>query len=384
VSDPTEFVNRRYTRRGFVAAAGAAAFVAACGGTTDTTSEDDAATGAASKNTGGGVAPTATGTLIYYNWADYVNPETYPAFTKATGVKVQKDFYVSNEELQAKLQGGARGFDLIVPTGYMVQILAGEGLLQKIDQSRLPNVEKNIDPRYRGLPYDPNDEYSVPKDWGTTGFVYRTDLVKERPTTWREFVDLTKTRYSKKVTVLDGIPEVIGSLAVMLGFSYNTEDEGELEQVKQELIALKPHLLAITSTQYKQMLISGRAVMALGWNGDGAAVAAKRPAKYVVAEEGGEFWVDAYAVPVGAKNPDAAYVWINYVYEPKNNARETEYTYYGSPLKRELLEPVIDEAVLADPNVFPPDETLEKLEPNEVTPEGTKLRDRIWTEFKAA
>jgi spermidine/putrescine transport system substrate-binding protein len=249
MNHPPEFGHARYTRRGFVAVAGAATFLAACGGTTDTSSEDDAATGAPAKKTGDGVAPTATGTLVYYNWADYVNPETYPAFTKATGVKVKKDFYVSNEELQAKLQGGARGFDLIVPTGYMVQILTAEGLLQKIDQSRLPNVGKNIDARFRGLPYDPKDEYSVPKDWGTTGFMYRTDLVEERPTTWREFVDLTKTKYSGKVTLLDGIPEVIGSLAVMLGYSYNTDDEAELEQVKQELIALKPHLLAITSTQ---------------------------------------------------------------------------------------------------------------------------------------
>ena len=382
MTDPTRYLQQRYTRRGFVAAAGAATFLAACGGSTDTSEEDSAERKPAT--TSEAVTPTATGTLLYYNWADYVNPETYKAFTRETGVKVKKDFYVSNEELQAKLQGGARGFDLAVPTGYMVQILAEEGHLEKIDSGKLPNVQKNIDPRYRGLPYDPDDAYSVPKDWGTTGFMYRSDLVKERPTTWREFVDLTKSKYSNKVTVLDGIPEVIGSIAVMLGFSYNTEDEGELDQVKKELIELKPHLLAITSTQYKQMLTSGRAVMALGWNGDGAAVAAKKPATYVVAEEGGEFWVDAYVIPKGAKNPDAAYVWINYVYEPKNNAVETEYTFYGSPLKKDVLAPVIDKKVLADENVFPPDSVLEKLEPNKISPAGTKLRDRIWTEFKAA
>jgi spermidine/putrescine transport system substrate-binding protein len=170
----------------------------------------------------------------------------------------------------------------------------------------------------------------------------------------------------------------------MLGYSYNTEDEAELEEVKQELLDLKPHILAITSTEYKQMVIAGRAVMALGWNGDGAAVAAKKPAQYVVPEEGGELWVDAYSIPKGAENPDAAYAWINYVFDPERNADETEYTYYGSPLKRDALEGVIEDKVLEDPTVFPPPETLEKLEPNNVSPEGTKLRDRIWTEFKAA
>ena len=369
---------RAYDRKGFLAISAAAAYMAACGGTTEAESEDDAGTTTAAP------AKQLGGELFYYNWADYVNPKTYPAFEKATGVKVKKDFYVSNEALQAKLQGGARGFDLIVPTGYMVQILAGANLLQEIDYSKLPNVEKNVDPKFQGLPFDPEDKYSVPKDWGTTGFVYRTDLVKEKPASWQDFFELAKGKYSKKVTVLDGIPEVIGSTLVMLGHSYNSDDEAELEEAKKELIALKPHLLAITSTEYKQMVIAGRAVMALGWNGDGAAVAAKKPADYVIPEEGGEFWVDSYSIPVGAKNPDAAHAWIDYVYDPKNNAVETEYTYYGSPLKRDVLKPAIDPAVFNNTDVFPPAKTLEKLEPNEVTPEGTKLRDRIWTEFKGA
>lgn len=371
-----DVLKRPYNRRGFVAAAGTSAFLAACGGSTDSNDEGADADPPAREALGG--------TLVYYNWVDYVNPITYKQFKDETGVDIKQDFYESNEELQAKLQGGARGFDLIVPTGYMVQILAEADLLQPLDYDQLPNVEESIDSKFRGLPYDPEDRYSVPKDWGSTGFIYRTDLVKERPTTWREFVDLTKGPYSGKVSVLDGIPEVIGSVALMLGFSYNTDDESELDQVKEELVALKPHIQAITSTTYKQSLIAGRSVMALGWNGDGAAVAAKRPAEYVIPEEGAEFWVDAYSIPVGAKNPTASHAWINYTYEPEHNAIETEYTYYGSPLKRELLEPVIDPEVLNDPDVFPPDDQVEKLVPNEVTPEGTKLRDRLWTEFKAA
>jgi spermidine/putrescine transport system substrate-binding protein len=370
---------RNFTRRGFVAAGAATAFLAACGGSSDSSSEDKGDSADKAK----GPAKLA-GTLHYYNWADYVNPETYKAFTTDTGVKIKKDFFVSNEELQAKLQGGARGFDLAAPTGYMVQILADAGLLEELDWSQLPTVDANLDAQFRKLPYDPEDKWSVPKDWGTTGFMYRSDLVKEKPTTWREFVDLTKGPYSGKVTLLDGIPECVGSMLCMLGYSYNSEDDAEIEKAKQELIDLKPHVLAITSTEYKQMLIDGKAVMALGWNGDGAAVAAKKPAEYVIAEEGGELWVDAYVIPSGAKNPDAAHGWIDYVYDPAHNALETEFTYYGSPVKRELLEPVMDKKVFSNDDVFPPEATLEKLEPNSVSPDGTKLRDRAWTEFKAA
>ena len=110
----------------------------------------------------------------------------------------------------------------------------------------------------------------------------------------------------------------------------------------------------------------------------------KKPAMYVVPKEGAELWIDAYVIPKGANNPDAAHKWIDFVYDPKNNATETEYTYYGSPLKRNLLKGVLAKAVFNDPAVFPAPRTLAHLEPNRVTAKATRLRERIWTEFKSA
>ena len=371
---------RRYDRRGFVAISAMTAFLAACGGST--TAEEETDTGGTETSAAG--RPKATGTLSYYNWADYVNPETYTRFQQETGVKVKKDFYPSNEDLQAKLQAGARGYDLVVPTGYMTKILAEENLLQEIDWSKLPTAQKNLDSKFRKLPYDPEEKHSVPKDWGTTGFVYRTDMIDSKLTSWADFYEAAMGPLSKKVTVLDSYPEVIGSALKKNGFSYNSEDEAELEQAKKDLIALKPHVLAITSTEYRQMVTAGKAAMALGWNGDGALVAAEKPADYVVPDEGSEFWVDTYAIPVGAKNVNAAYAWIDHAYEPEVSALETEYHNYGSTLKRDLLEGVIDAKVLKNPDVFPADSVVDKLEPNNYGPDGDKLRQRIWTEFKSA
>jgi spermidine/putrescine transport system substrate-binding protein len=365
-------LTRPVDRKGFIAAGALGALMAAGGGRF--LAEAEAAE----------LREQLSGTLYYYNWADYVNPKTYGQFTKKTGVKVKKDFYASNEVLQAKLKAGARGYDLATPTGYMVKILAAEKLLTPIQWSKLPTARKNLTAKFRHLPFDPSDKWSVPKDWGTTGFVYRKDLVKERPTSWKQFFDLMKNKYSGKVTLLDGSPEVVGSIARMLGYSYNTENRSELNKVRDFLLDLKKHVHSIDSVNYKSKVVRGSAVMGMAWNGDGAFVASKKPAEYVIPSEGGELWVDSYVIPKGSENPDAAHAWIDFVYTPRVNALETSYTYYGSPLKRELLKKPLARSIYNNPDVFPPDRLLKKLEANNISPTGTRLRERIWTEFKAA
>ncbi len=144
-------------------------------------------------------------TLRFYDWIGYVHPRTYTAFTKATGVAVERAYYTSNEALEARLKAAPHAYDLAVPTGYMVEKLAAAKMLTRIDWTKLPTVKKTIDPQFRRLPWDPHDEWSVPKDWGTTGFVYRTDLIKERPRTWAQFFALFKT-HPRKLTLLSPRP----------------------------------------------------------------------------------------------------------------------------------------------------------------------------------
>jgi spermidine/putrescine transport system substrate-binding protein len=363
---------RRYDRKGVIAAGALLAAGAYA-------SRAESALGAFS---GAGQA----GTLHYYNWADYVNPKTRAAFTKATGIKVKMSYFVSNEALLAKLKAGARGYDLATPTGYMVKVLADEKLLTPIDHSKLPNVKKYLDAKFRSTPDDPGNKWSVAKDYGTTGFMYRTDKIKERPKTWKQFFALFK-KYPKKFTILDSPAEPLGSIAVMLGYSYNTDSPKELDEVRKFLLGLKPYVHSIDAVNYKTNIAKGRAYGGLGWNGDGFYVVANSPknaAEYVVASEGGEVWVDYYVIPAGPKNPDAAHAFINYVYTPKTNKAETEYTYYGSPLRRAALASAYPKSLLNNTDVFPTAPQLKRLEFNTVSASGYRLRNRIWTEFKSA
>lgn len=368
---------RPLSRRRFLQAAGygsLAAFLAAC----------ERRIGGQQQ---GGRQPTATtgaleDTLVIYNWAAYLNPESIKAFEKEYGVTVQAtDFYESNEELLAKLQGGAEGYDLIAPTGYMVEIMAEEGLLMELDHSRLPNLP-NIDPRFTGLAFDPEMRYHAPKDWGTTGFGYLSKFVKEPMTAWAQFFGLGP-QYTGRYTVLDGPYEVVSAAVKRLGYSWNTTVQSEIDEALELLIDFKPHVRAITSTQYRQMMSRAETWLALGWNGDFFYVYEDQPSvRYVIPEEGTEFWVDTWAVPASAPHPNLAHEFINWILTPERQGVESSYTYYASCVAG--AQEHTAKAVANDPSIYPPPEVTDKLEATAGDPEAVQLRTDAWRRFQAA
>src|SRR5918999_815157 len=205
-----EWLSRRITRRRVIAAGAAAAVIAACG-------ESEVGTSATRKNESEGVPTKLEDDLSIYNWADYVNPKTYPMFEKEFDIKVTEDNYASNEDALAKLQAGARGYDIVVPTGYMIETMIQKNLLFELDHSKIPNLN-NVEDQFLNLAFDPGNRYSVPKDYGTTGFGYRSKFVKEDMTSWEDFYRLAP-KYSGRYTVLDSPPEVVGAALKMLGYS---------------------------------------------------------------------------------------------------------------------------------------------------------------------
>ena len=372
---PGVWNGRPLSRRTFLMAGAAAAVLSACGKADVGRKASPSGTGSKSP-----VPTKLEGSLSVYNWADYVSPKTYPAFEKEFDVNLTEDNYPSNEDALAKLKAGAAGYDIVVPTGYMVEVMIAEGLLMELDHSKIPNLSL-VEDQFLDLPFDPGNRYSVPKDYGTTGFGYRSKLVKEEMASWEDFYRLAP-KYSGRYTVLDSPPEVVGSALKMLGYSYNSVDPKEISEATKEIVKLKPHVRRITSSM-REIMISGEAYVSLTWNGEIGYVALDAAdARYVVPSEGTEVWTDNWAVVAKAPHPAAAHAFINWQLQPKIQAQDTSFHYYGAVVKGE--EEFLDKAIANDPAVYPSAETMSRLEIAKASPDWSRLRNEAWTKFKAA
>ena len=385
----------RINRRSFLAAAGltgAAAALAACasGGTASTApgsvAPSASAGGAASAGPTAASSFAAAGPmekeLFMYNWSLYIDPDNYKAFQEEFGIETfQYDVYANNDELIAKLQGGASGYDIASPTAEYIPGMVEEGFIQKLDLSRIPNV-KYINDKFKKLWWDPTDEYHVPKDWGTTGILYRGKLVPDPPQTWAAFRDYVKGEGSGKTVFVDSMGDVMVFPLKMLGYSLNSVDQAELEEARQVLLDVAPHILALDSDKYGDKLASEEANVALGWTGPLFQVLATdetADAGYVVPGEGSLFWLDTWVMLADAPHPNAAYAWLDFIHRPDVQAKETNYNGYATP--SDEAKKLVDPAVLANPAVFPADALFDKLEGAQDT-SGNTQRSDIWEEFK--
>ena len=207
---------------------------------------------------GGGPKPAAKSTeLNLYAWSEYIPQAILDGFTEQTGIKVNYDTYSSNEELQAKLQAGASGYDVIIPSDYMITILVKQGLLEKLDLAQIPNF-KNIDDAYKNQEFDPNNEYSVPYQTGTTCLVVDTSKVTRPITKW---ADLWDPEFAGKIVLVDDEREVIGMVLRVLGYDRNTVDEAQLEEAKVKFQELMPSIKLFDSDNPKQASSFGRSVV---------------------------------------------------------------------------------------------------------------------------
>ena len=315
-------------------------------------------------------------------WPDYIDPATLAAFERETGIHVDPEIIPSSMELIERMRSKGPSPDVLTPPDYAVRLLTEEGRLAQLDHGALPNIQ-NIEPRFlQGRAHDPHSRVSVIKDWGTTGFMYRTDKIAEYPRSWADFWQLAE-KYGGHVTVLDSPGEVIGAALKMRGHSYNASGAAEMAQAREDLLRLKPHLLCF-ETNYRPLLASGLVWLALGWNGDAASLNAEGiPTHYVIPSEGSQIWEDDWAIAAHAPNPSAAQTFLDFVLRPDIAAQEARYTRYATGNRAALA--LLDPGIRQNPSTYPPQSLIDKLEPGmPLDAEAQRRRKALWDEIQGS
>jgi spermidine/putrescine-binding protein len=301
-----------------------------------------------------------------YNWSDYIDPELVPAFEAEYGVDVVETTYDSNETMLAQVAAGGASYDLIVPSDYMVSIMAEEGLLVPLQKSAISNIG-NLDPTFTGLPYDPNDEYSVAYQWGTTGIGFSYAATDdEDPDSWAVIFDPAP---GIKVSLLNDPRETMAAALKYLGYSVNTTSQSELDEAVELIKGAKDSIAKFDSDQFEDDLVAGEIDIAHGYSGDffGAYDDASdddydayEDFGYIIPKEGAVAWVDTMAIPTTSDAICTAHAFIDFILDAENGAALTNYNFYASP--NLAATEFIDEEILEDETIYPSDEVFERLE----------------------
>jgi spermidine/putrescine-binding protein len=305
------------------------------------------------------------GDLALYNWSDYIDPDLLDAFADEHGVGVTEDYYPSNEEMLARVQGGASGYDVVVPSDYMVGIMIEEGLLLELDKDAIPNHE-NIAEQFADPPFDPWSSYSVAYQWGTTGLGVDTEVLGDDfPRTWSiVFNPEVTAEYAGRISLLDDPRETMAAALRYLGYDINSTTEEELAEASELIAETRDRLAAFTSDQYADLLMAGETAVAHGYSGTFFAAFDEAPDpdryEYVIPQEGGVIWEDTMAILADAPHPCTAHTFLNFILDAENGAAITNWTYYASP--NAAAEEHISAEILEDPAVYPEQSLLERLE----------------------
>ena len=322
-------------------------------------------------------------TLNFTTWPNYFAQENFDKFTSDTGVAINVSVFGSNEEMLAKLQAGGTGWDVFVPTNYTISTYKDLDLIDALDLSRLPNFDPSThDQRFVSVANIEGNQYAVPKDWGTTGYVVNTGKVQGAMTSWKDFWDRTKDDLSGRVMVHDYQLTTIGNALKYFGYSFNSVDEKELADAEKLMIEAKPHLFAINS-DYQPSLRNGDAWVSVCWTGDATQLHRDLPEmQFVIGKEGGEIWTDFYAIPKGAPHLDAAYAFINFMLDPAVNAKEVQA--HGYPSTDSKTNAMVPKEMLENPILYPAAELLSALEFGAAETLTNPLRAEIMARFKSA
>ena len=269
--------------------------------------------------------------IVVSNWEAYMPDDIGKIYTDETGAEADITYHATNEDLVAKVTGsGGEGLDVIFGSQPFLEAFAKAGLLEPLDTDALANWD-NLDPAAAELGTVDGQAYWAPYTWGTTGICYRSDLVDEAPDSWYDLLTPSAANQGK-VTMMGTQRWAVLPAQKALGYSVNTTDEGEMDEVKQLMLDAKPNLLAYDDSTFYERLISGEAVMTQAWDGwCNYGTAENKDIKFVVPKEGSDLWADGMAILKSSDSLEADYAFVDTILEPKNHAWAEENILYNIP-----------------------------------------------------
>ncbi len=320
----------------------------------------------------------AQGQLNIYNWGDYINPEVLTRFTEETGIEVSLDTYGTNEEMLAKIQAGATGYDIVFPSVHMRDIMQKLDLLHDAKVNTLKGFE-NIDPANMRSKVDPESSYCLPYAWGAVGIFYNKAEAGEIRT-WDDFFALPDK--GKKITMLDDLRETIGVALIKNGHSVNTGDSAALEQAEAWLLERKDKISAFTYDIVS--LVQSGDIAAAHWYVGATLYTLEEPDKlgFVIPEEGATMYQEDICVLKDAPNKDSAIRFFEFYMQPEMAALNTLQQVNGTANvpARDLLPPELK----SNPNTNPPPEVIAKLQIFEDLANDLRMYNRVWTRVRTA
>ncbi len=278
-------------------------------------------------------------TLTVFNWGEYIADGTddmmnvNAEFEKLTGIKVTYVNFETNEDMYVKIKNGGSNYDVIIPSDYMIARMAKEGMLEKINYSNIPNY-KYIDDKYKGLYFDPNNEYTVPYCVGKVGLIYNTKMVEGNPDSWNILWD---EKYKSQILMINNSRDAFGIAHFLLGNSVNTEDKADWNEAAEKLKEQKPILKSYVMDEIFDIMEAGSAAMAPYYAGDFLTMYANNPdLAFVYPKEGTNIFVDCACIPKGAEHKEMAELYINFLADPTVAVENAIATGYASPNKAVL------------------------------------------------
>ncbi|MDQ8038905.1 MAG: spermidine/putrescine ABC transporter substrate-binding protein [Rickettsiella sp.] len=292
-----------------------------------------------------------------YNWSNYISNDVLKEFTKETGIKVNYTTYDSNETMYAKLKANPNsGYDIVVPSTYYVDRMIKQGMLQALDKTRLTNF-KNLNPGLLNKPFDPDNHYSIPYFWSTTGIAVNTNYhVLSKLQNWS---DLWSPEYRNQLLMLDDVREVFSIALLVLHYSPNDSNPEHIKQAYIKLKQLMPNIRLFNADGIKSLYIDEDLTLGMGWNGDIYQVTKENPAvQFVYPKEGFITAIDSMAIPTGATHLDNAYRFINFVLRPDIAEKISLETGYASP--NQAAVKLMPKSILDNPTIYPSKEIFKR------------------------